>query len=75
MTEEAKEKRREYLKQYRLSNKDKIKEYQRNYISNNKEFSNISPRSLKYKLALITDGRSYIKKRKVEALNIEDYFG
>ena len=28
----------------------------------------------KYKLALITDGRSFVQKRKVEALNIEDYF-
>lgn len=27
-----------------------------------------------YKLALITDGRSFVQKRKVEALNIEKYF-
>lgn len=27
-----------------------------------------------YKLALITDGRSFVQKRKVDALNIEDYF-
>ena len=27
-----------------------------------------------YKLALITDGRSFVQKRKVEALNIEMYF-
>ena len=27
-----------------------------------------------YKLALITDGRSFVQKRKVEALNIENYF-
>ena len=28
----------------------------------------------KYKLALITDGRAFVQKRKVEALNIENYF-
>ena len=28
----------------------------------------------KYKLALITDGRSFVQKRKVDALNIGDYF-
>lgn len=27
-----------------------------------------------YKLALITDGRSFVQKRKVDALNIENYF-
>ncbi|WP_296807559.1 HAD family hydrolase [uncultured Methanobrevibacter sp.] len=27
-----------------------------------------------YKLALITDGRAFVQKRKVEALNIENYF-
>lgn len=27
-----------------------------------------------YKLALITDGRAFVQKRKVDALNIEDYF-
>lgn len=47
-------------------------------------FPNISPYSesiplldyLKnnYKLALITDGRSFVQKRKVDALNIENYF-
>lgn len=27
-----------------------------------------------YKLALLTDGRAFVQKRKVEALNIEEYF-
>lgn len=35
MTEEAKAKRKEYLKQYRAKNRDKINEYHRNWNRTN----------------------------------------